>query len=52
LMLCAFFPLAFCSYGLEPKFKQEMYDDFEKLTLDSYKKGNLYGLEKYWYFSI
>jgi hypothetical protein len=26
-----------------------MYDDFEKLALETYKKGNLYGLEKYWY---
>lgn len=37
-----------CSYGLEQKFKQDMYEDFEKLTLDTYKKGNIYGLEKYW----
>lgn len=43
--------MLFCSvhsYGLEQKFKQEMYDDFEELTWESYKKGNLYGLEKYW----
>jgi la-related protein 1 len=40
----------FYSYGLEQKFKQDMYDDFERLTLDTYKKGNLYGLEKYWAF--
>jgi hypothetical protein len=29
-----------------------MYDDFEKITLDAYKKGNLYGLEKYWYYLV
>lgn len=39
-----------CSYGLEQKFRQDMYEDFERLTLDTYKKGNLYGLEKYWAF--
>jgi len=37
---------------LEQKFKQDMYDDFEKITLDAYKKGNLYGLEKYWYYLV
>jgi la-related protein 1 len=42
----------FYSYGLEQKFKQDMYDDFEKITLDTYKKGNLYGLEKYWYYLV
>ncbi|KAL0418436.1 UNVERIFIED_CONTAM: La-related protein 1A [Sesamum radiatum] len=38
------------SYGLEKEFRQDVYEDFEQLTLDSYKKGNLYGLEKYWAF--
>ena len=36
------------SYGLEKKFKQKLYDDFERLTLETFKKGSLYGLEKYW----
>ena len=51
--LRGFFSLFFFrSYGLEQRFKQDMYDDFEKLTLDTYHRGNLYGLEKYWYFSL
>lgn len=37
-----------CSYGLEENFRQPIYDDFEALTLEHYKAGNLYGLEKYW----
>ncbi|GAA0176772.1 hypothetical protein LIER_29597 [Lithospermum erythrorhizon] len=36
------------SYGLEKDFREELYHDFEQLTLDFYKKGDLYGLEKYW----
>ena len=36
------------SYGLEKEFREELYEDFEQLTLDFYTKGNLYGLEKYW----
>lgn len=38
----------FISYGLENKFTEELYKDFEELTLDFYHKGNNYGLEKYW----
>lgn len=38
-----------CSYGLEKEFRDDLYGDFEQHTLDFYKKGNLYGLEKYWY---
>ncbi|RRT40284.1 hypothetical protein GW17_00060413, partial [Ensete ventricosum] len=38
------------SYGLEKHFRDDLYDDFEQLTLEFYKKGNLYGLEKYWAF--
>ncbi|KAL5537974.1 hypothetical protein UlMin_043679 [Ulmus minor] len=38
------------SYGLEKEFKEDLYRDFEQLVLDFYKKGNLYGLEKYWAF--
>ncbi|KAL2238521.1 UNVERIFIED_CONTAM: La-related protein 1A [Sesamum indicum] len=37
-------------YGLEKEFRGELYEDFEQLTFDFYKKGNLYGLEKYWAF--
>lgn len=40
----------FYSYGLENEFREEVYEDFEQLTLDCYSKGNLYGLEKYWAF--
>lgn len=36
------------SYGLEKQFNEDLYKDFEQLTLDFYHKGNLYGLEKYW----
>ncbi|KAF2563770.1 hypothetical protein F2Q70_00014599 [Brassica cretica] len=32
------------------QFEEDLYKDFEKLTLDFYHKGNLYGLEKYWAF--
>ncbi|XVF05659.1 hypothetical protein REPUB_Repub05bG0191700 [Reevesia pubescens] len=38
------------SYGLEKKYQDDLYKDFEQLTLDFYHKGNLYGLEKYWAF--
>lgn len=38
------------SYGLEKEFREDLYEDFERLTLDFYNKGNLYGLEKYWAF--
>ena len=38
------------SYGLEKEFRDDLYKDFEQLTLDFYHKGNLYGLEKYWAF--
>ncbi|KAJ4908037.1 hypothetical protein Rs2_11695 [Raphanus sativus] len=38
------------SYGLEKLFDEDLYKDFEQLTLDFYLKGNLYGLEKYWAF--
>ncbi|KAK7817698.1 la-related protein 1a [Quercus suber] len=37
-------------YGLEKEFREDLYQDFEQLTLDFYHKGNLYGLEKYWAF--
>ncbi|KAK7302100.1 hypothetical protein RJT34_12980 [Clitoria ternatea] len=35
------------SYGLEKEFRDDLYKDFEQLTLDFYHKGNLYSLEKY-----
>ncbi|GKE36319.1 hypothetical protein Tco_1459724, partial [Tanacetum coccineum] len=38
----------FYSYDLEKEFREDVYRDFEQLTLDFYNKGNLYGLEKYW----
>ncbi|EXB54653.1 hypothetical protein L484_022514 [Morus notabilis] len=40
----------FYSYGLEKEFKEGLYKDFEQLALEFYRKGNLYGLEKYWAF--
>lgn len=44
------FDLSFnSSYGLEKEFRDDLYGDFEQLSLNFYKKGNLYGLEKYWY---
>lgn len=51
---CSIVYTLLCSYGLEQfkQFKQDLYDDFEKLTLDTYSKGNLYGLEKYWYVPV
>ncbi|KAF8661553.1 hypothetical protein HU200_056974 [Digitaria exilis] len=39
-----------CSYGLEKNFQPNVYEDFEKLTLEFYHNGDLYGLEKYWAF--
>lgn len=36
------------SYGLEKEYREDLYKDFEELTLDFYHKGNIYGLEKYW----
>jgi hypothetical protein len=38
----------FCSYGLEKNFQHSVYEDFEKLTLEFYHSGDIYGLEKYW----
>ena len=40
----------FYSYGLENKFRLDIFKDFEHQTLLDYKEGNLYGLEKYWAF--
>jgi la-related protein 1 len=33
---------------LEKEFRDDLYKDFEELTLDFCLKGNIYGLEKYW----
>ncbi|KAI3725259.1 hypothetical protein L1987_65040 [Smallanthus sonchifolius] len=41
------------NYGIECLYRfyrEDVYVDFEQLTLDFYQKGNLYGLEKYWAF--
>ena len=38
------------SYGLESKFRNDLYSDFEEETLRDYKDNNLYGLEKFWAF--
>lgn len=40
----------FYSYGLEKKFRSDIYKDFEEQTLLDYNKHNLYGLEKFWAF--
>jgi la-related protein 1 len=40
----------FWSYGLEKRFKAEIYSDFEEAALRDYKNNNLYGLEKFWAF--
>ena len=40
----------FYSYGLESKFKENLFRDFEKETLKDFGKGELYGLEKFWAF--
>ena len=40
----------FYSYGIEKKFRQELFDDFQLFTIEDYKVGQLYGLEKFWAF--
>ena len=41
----------FYSYGLEAKFRPELYRDFEAVVLKEYTAyGGLYGLEKLWAF--
>jgi la-related protein 1 len=40
----------FYSYGLEKKFRPDVFQDFQTDTLDDYKNGQLYGLEKFWAF--
>ena len=46
LLFSIVFPIF--SYGLEKEFRDDLYKDFEELTLDFCLKGNIYGLEKYW----
>lgn len=38
------------SYGLEKKFRPDVFADFQKETLKDHESGNLYGLEKFWAF--
>ena len=38
------------SYGLEKKFRQDVFRDFEEETLKDHDDGHLYGLEKFWAF--
>ena len=40
----------FFSYGLEAKFRPELYKDFQAETLKDCGTGQLYGLEKFWAF--
>ncbi|KAL7670545.1 hypothetical protein ACOME3_005480 [Neoechinorhynchus agilis] len=40
----------FYSYGLERQFRDDVYRDFETLTLRDYDDDHLYGLEKFWAF--
>ena len=40
----------FYSYGLEKKFRLEVFKHFQQDTLEDYKNGQLYGLEKFWAF--
>ena len=41
----------FFSYGLETKFRPELYKDFQTETLKDCEAGQLYGLEKFWAFT-
>ncbi|KAK2116196.1 La ribonucleoprotein domain member 1B [Saguinus oedipus] len=38
----------FYSYGLEKKFRREIFKDFQEETKKDYESGQLYGLEKFW----
>uniref|UniRef100_A0A8B9XA21 Uncharacterized protein n=1 Tax=Bos mutus grunniens TaxID=30521 RepID=A0A8B9XA21_BOSMU len=58
--VCDHFPLLFhsgceClfryySYGLEKKFRLDIFKDFQEETVKDYEAGQLYGLEKFWAF--
>lgn len=41
----------FYSYGLEKRYRKELFEDFEELTLADYERGHLYGLEKFWAYT-
>ncbi|MEQ2206318.1 hypothetical protein XENOCAPTIV_027727 [Xenoophorus captivus] len=38
------------SYGLERKFRPDIFRDFQEETMKDYEAGQLYGLEKFWAF--
>ncbi|MGH0171728.1 UNVERIFIED_CONTAM: hypothetical protein FKN15_007750 [Acipenser sinensis] len=40
----------FYSYGLEKRFRPDIFKDFQEETLRDYETGQLYGLEKFWAF--
>lgn len=40
----------FYSYGLEKRFREEVFSDFQQETLKDHANGSLYGLEKFWAF--
>ena len=40
----------FYSYGLEKKFRPDLYRDFQAETMKDCESGQLYGLEKFWAF--
>lgn len=40
----------FYSYGLEKRFREEVFADFQTETLKDLSTGSLYGLEKFWAF--
>ena len=40
----------FYSYGLERKFRPDLYRDFQTETMRDCDSGQLYGLEKFWAF--
>lgn len=41
----------FYMYGLEKKFRPEIYISFQKDTITDMKGGQLYGVEKFWMFT-
>uniref|UniRef100_G3NL84 La ribonucleoprotein 1B n=1 Tax=Gasterosteus aculeatus TaxID=69293 RepID=G3NL84_GASAC len=38
------------SYGLEKRFRLDLFKDFQEETLKDFERGQLYGLEKFWAF--
>ncbi|KAG7254461.1 hypothetical protein CRUP_014960 [Coryphaenoides rupestris] len=40
----------FYSYGLEKRFRLDLFQDFQEETIKDFEKGQLYGLEKFWAF--